>query len=225
MREAQDAFFLHRRLVLAGAVSQTCELDLRRQDGSVLIAALKSRLLAAESSGPVRWLMSLTDITASRQQQKELVRDLSSMPQEHPIPSMRISRSGIVDYANEASAAFLRHWMCRVGERMPAECVELVHAALEGKQVLTREIMAEGSIYQCTLAPFPDRDYVNVYALDITWLETGGGVAQTNSFPVAGNPGIHGRRAFGGGSIEQDHRVQSALCADLAGAREPSGRA
>jgi PAS domain S-box-containing protein len=70
--KSQDTLYLHQRGVFAAESRQTCELVLRKPDGSTFAAALESIALAGMRDGNRRCLVALSDITERRQAEAEL---------------------------------------------------------------------------------------------------------------------------------------------------------
>jgi PAS domain S-box-containing protein len=167
-RESQDTFYLQRQLVFTSWTRQTCELQMHSKDGATFFAGLECIVIRDGRPNQRQWLVAFSDITASRQKQEARVQDISSLPDESPHPTMRISAEGLLRYANAASAPFLAAWKCRLNQLVPAEWQDLVRRALERGTLEDREIEFGRATFQYTLAPFKERGYVNLYARDIT---------------------------------------------------------
>ena len=69
----QDTFYLHRQQVVATPTSQTCELQIQRQDGTVFFARLESLMAAHEAGAQFHWRTTLSDVTAHKQAAAALV--------------------------------------------------------------------------------------------------------------------------------------------------------
>ena len=69
----QDTFYLHRQQVVATPTSQTCELQIQRQDGTVFFARLESLMAAHEAGSQFHWRTTLSDVTAHKQAAVALV--------------------------------------------------------------------------------------------------------------------------------------------------------
>jgi PAS domain S-box-containing protein len=96
------------------------------------------------------------------------IEDLARFPAENPNPVMRISASGMVLYANEAADCFLSH----PGERRDAEAPpylrDMIDKTLSTGSSAPFDTQVQDKIYSVTVSPVPGKDYVNIYAQDIT---------------------------------------------------------
>jgi signal transduction histidine kinase len=72
VRDDQDAFYLYRRKVFETSTTQTCDLRLRRLNGTVLVAHLESCTIAGEVGPACQCLAALSDITARKQAEAAL---------------------------------------------------------------------------------------------------------------------------------------------------------
>jgi PAS domain S-box-containing protein len=71
-RDDQDAFYFHRYRVFETHTAQTCDLRLRRPDGTVVVAHLESCAIAVEAGPALQCLTALSDITARKQAEEAL---------------------------------------------------------------------------------------------------------------------------------------------------------
>lgn len=109
----------------------------------------------------------LRDISERRRQERE-IQSLAAFPGESPSPVLRVDTDGVVLYANEPSAPLLAHWQCQLGETLPEDWREQVHAALGDGRDREQELDCGGRLYSVLLAPIRELGYVNLYARDIT---------------------------------------------------------
>jgi PAS domain S-box-containing protein/putative nucleotidyltransferase with HDIG domain len=107
------------------------------------------------------------NITERKQAEREIV-SLAKFPSENPAPVLRLSRDGIVMYANKASGAFLDMWGCAVGGSAPQLWCDLVAQAFVERENKTIELEWNGKIYSIIIAPVAEMGYVNLYGSDIT---------------------------------------------------------
>jgi PAS domain S-box-containing protein len=110
---------------------------------------------------------SMVDISDFKRAQEE-IRALSRFPEENPNPVMRLSREGILLYANQASRPILEAWKCARGRKVPEEYNELARAALASGTPVGAELTAESRTFSAVFAPVKEAGYVNVYSLDRT---------------------------------------------------------
>jgi PAS domain S-box-containing protein len=113
------------------------------------------------------------DVTERRRTQKALREAheravwLARLPDENPNPVLRASADGIVLYCNPATSK-VSGWTCEVGQPIQNKLFPLVGQAMtEGREV-QEDVQLDGRVYIVWVVPFPEEDYVNVYARDIT---------------------------------------------------------
>jgi PAS domain S-box-containing protein len=110
---------------------------------------------------------SIRDIT-ERKWAEQKIANLARFPSENPNPVLRLSRDGIVMYANVASGALLGLWGCAVGGTAPQFWRDLVAQALANSENKTKDIECDGKVYSMFVTPIAESDYVNLYARDVT---------------------------------------------------------
>ncbi|MBA7585929.1 hypothetical protein ES708_27922 [subsurface metagenome] len=108
-----------------------------------------------------------TDIT-ERKQAMEEIEKLAKFPTENPNPVLRISKDGTVLYHNSASESLLRHWHYKEGKPLQDRWFRFVLDALEDDNIKTVETEIDDKVISLTFAPIIEKDFVNVYGLDIT---------------------------------------------------------
>jgi PAS domain S-box-containing protein len=154
----------------------SCELKLRRQDGSVFHARLESLRLeragAKESAGAEHSIIrtAMSDIS-ERQAAEAHLAWLGSFPEKNPNPIAEIEvASGVVRFANP-SAQRLFPDLVRQGAAHPwlAGARETA-GTLRGRRdgALRREVAVGETHYDQTLSLSPDRKWLRVYGMDIT---------------------------------------------------------
>jgi PAS domain S-box-containing protein/putative nucleotidyltransferase with HDIG domain len=110
---------------------------------------------------------TIEDITERKRAEQEIV-SLAKFPSENPGPVLRLSRDGIVMYANEASGAFLDMWGSAVGGSAPQFWRDLAAQALANMENKAVDIECDGKIYSMFVSPVAEPGYVNLYGSDIT---------------------------------------------------------
>ena len=133
-----------------------------------IYGCLSRGLAVRDAEGNVHRLAgSQTDITLQKQAEQEIGR-LAKFPSENPNPVLRLSRDGLLMYANTASEAFLSMWDCEVGGPVPEFWRDLANQALATKENKTVDIVCDGKDYSMFVAPVAEPGYVNVYGRDVT---------------------------------------------------------
>ena len=112
-------------------------------------------------------VINYRDVTARQQSEQEII-NLAKFPSENPNPVLRLSRDGIVMYANSASDALLGMWGCAVGDTVPQFWCDLAAQGLASGKNTIVEIKCQRKIYSIFVTPVIEWGYVNLYARDIT---------------------------------------------------------
>jgi two-component system cell cycle sensor histidine kinase/response regulator CckA len=93
---------------------------------------------------------------------------LAKFPAENPNPILRLSREGIILYANQASQVLLQEWGCALDSQAPAPWRDLVDKALRSQSTEVVDIQCGERDYSFSVVPVADSGYVNLYGSDIT---------------------------------------------------------
>ncbi|MHC4264404.1 MAG: MASE3 domain-containing protein, partial [Planctomycetota bacterium] len=183
---------------------------------------------AVVETGLVRPLtLLLKDLKYS---EEEITR-LDRFPSENPNPVLRISKDGVVLYANSASNIVLETWHCEVGQQIPQPCRQQAKEVFASGKVFRFEFNCDnGTILLVTLSPVTEEGYLNAYGIDITerehmekalkeqkdFTETALD-AQTDTFfvfePLTGRA-IRWNKAFNNSSGYSDEEIQSMKAPD-----------
>ena len=107
------------------------------------------------------------DVTSRKQAERE-IKSLARFVAESPNPILRVTASGVVAYANNASQPLLAAWGIERGEPLSQEWAGEVLEAMERGEPREREIDLAGQVFALLFAPIRDLGYANIYARDIT---------------------------------------------------------
>jgi PAS domain S-box-containing protein len=105
---------------------------------------------------------------AEHQNAQETLRVTALFPDQNPSPVLRVSRDGILLFANAASRLLLRSWRCKEGRAVPGTVREKVRHALESGQVCELEVTCAHTTYAFSAAPMVSEGCANLYGYDIT---------------------------------------------------------
>jgi len=141
------------------------QLMARRADGSELPMELS--IVPIQLDDKFVYTIYMHDITKRREAERE-IKSLARFAGESPDPILRVGPSGLVVYANAASAPLLAAWGTQEGGLLPAARIQEVGEALGDGHSLERETEIGDQIYSLLFAPIQELGYVNIYARDIT---------------------------------------------------------
>ncbi len=136
-----------------------------RKDGSTYAVSIRLQLMSTET--PPVFVAIVGDIT-ERKKAEATVKVLARFPEESPGPMLRFDTSGVILYANKASAPLLQFWGCETGDMLPDEWRKRIGDALETGEAREIDINRGSRTYSLVLVPFPEAGYVNAYASDIS---------------------------------------------------------
>jgi PAS domain S-box-containing protein len=88
-----------------------------------------------------------------RQEAEEKIQAQAKFPSENPNPVLRLGRSGVILYANEAAHGLLRDWGCSVGEAAPDSWGKAVSECLADNVPLTIETALGQHTWSIFFAP------------------------------------------------------------------------
>ncbi len=98
----------------------------------------------------------------------EEIEKLAKFPTQNPNPVLRISKDGTVLFHNHASEPLLEHWHYEEGKPLQDRWFQFVLDALRDDDIKTVETEIGDKVISLTFAPIVEKDFVNVYGLDIT---------------------------------------------------------
>ena len=103
-----------------------------------------------------------------RKRAEAKVEAASLLPQENPAPVIRVTREGVVAFANPAAEAVLGVWGIGVGNAAPEHISNKVGEVFARGTREATELAVGDLTYSIELAPITSADYVNLYFTDIT---------------------------------------------------------
>lgn len=148
-------------------IGETEVYQLRKKDGTGIWVEDRSRYLRNES-GNIQYHEGVCRDISDRKRKEEEIAGLSKFPSENPDPVLRLSRDGIVMYANLASNRLLEMWQCTTGGSVPQAWRDLAAEALASTSNKTVDVECGDKVYSMFIAPVTMPGYVNLYGRDIT---------------------------------------------------------
>lgn len=107
------------------------------------------------------------DIT-ERKRAEETIKQLAKFPTENPNPVLRITKEGVIQFANKASRPIWEAWNAKVGGLVPEEWQQIAKEIYDIQQHKLFEITHYNETFSITIAPVSDSDYLNIYGYNIT---------------------------------------------------------
>ncbi len=142
------------------------ELFGRRRDGTLFPVEISLSPMSDEK-GEISIISIVRDITDHKKAQKE-IHDLAKFPDENTAPVLRVSREGILMYANGASSQLIISWGIQLGKSLPKPYPKTVLDVLKFGLTKKVEIECNDRILDLVFVPVKESDYVNIYGFDIT---------------------------------------------------------
>ncbi len=107
-------------------------------------------------------------IALARIAAEEDVKNLAKFPSEDPSPVLRVTKDGVLLYANAASGSLLTEWGCKVGQVVPEKWCQMISEVFASGSEKKVEIEHGGRVLSFLFIPVVEADYVNIYGRDIT---------------------------------------------------------
>ncbi|MBN1913202.1 MAG: PAS domain S-box protein [Candidatus Omnitrophica bacterium] len=103
-----------------------------------------------------------------QQQQQEEIRNLAKFPEENPNPIYRVSKGGVLLYANPASRKLILEDQTKIGDKIPEKWIGMIKGVYDSGKRQQVEIELSARVFLFDLFPVIKGGYVNSYATDIT---------------------------------------------------------
>ena len=110
----------------------------------------------------------IANVENGQREDQGSVQNVAQFSEEIPFPALRISRDGIVLYANRGSWLLLSHWQCDVGQPVPELWREKVREALQQRDNLEVEVAIGFKTLLLVLVPVAANGYLDIFGLDVT---------------------------------------------------------
>ena len=167
----REIFSKHRKEVFQKQASQTCEIRLKRKDGTAFYAQLQS--MAKENidgkAGDITTM--IMDITEHKKAE-EKIEHLASFPELNPDPVIEADLKGEVIYYNAATTKILKNLNVPEDVRLflPPDLDEMIIKMKQGneRQYFSREVDIDGMVFIESIYLSPKLKVVRIYAHDIT---------------------------------------------------------
>ena len=138
-----------------------------RKDGSRFPVVVEVTTLKDAAGRPTSRVSYALDIS-ERKKVEAALRDMARFPSENPSPVVRVGRDLRVMEANPASGPFLTALGSGPGRPAPAAFAACLAEALASGTTKHFEAECNGRTFALTACPVQERDYVNIYGMDVT---------------------------------------------------------
>lgn len=116
---------------------------------------------------PGSHLAVLRDISKSVTDQRQ-IENLAKFPSEAPHPTLRISTSGEIMYANKAANIFLNEWKPKYGNSIPNNIRDRINHLSSSDHTLNLSLNIRNRYFLLLFVYVAKGEYINIYATDIT---------------------------------------------------------
>ena len=102
----------------------------------------------------------------------EAIKNIARFPSENPYPVMRVSRDGVILYANSACNKLMQSWGREEKGLVPNAWYAVIQRAMESEHMAIYEESVQDDIVSFAIVPVKEDRYVNIYGRDITEYRT-----------------------------------------------------
>ncbi|MGA2253228.1 MAG: PAS domain-containing protein, partial [Thermoguttaceae bacterium] len=164
--ENRAAFADFCKRVSATAAKQTCEIELRRNGQPVYVVV--EGVPTGEGKGNRSLRVTVTDISDRRRAENKLA-SVAQFPEENPNPVLRLASDGQVLFANRVAESLMTGMGWQRGGAAPSVFREIVETTLRADAVGEVDISCvEAGVFAFFCVPLVRKQYVNLYARDVT---------------------------------------------------------
>lgn len=93
---------------------------------------------------------------------------LAKFPEENPYPVLRVSKAGVLLYANKASRELLEAMNGGVGESLPLDWCAVINNSFHANRANEVELEYRHRVIAFIITPVINEGYVNIYGRDVT---------------------------------------------------------
>ncbi|KAF0143306.1 MAG: Sensory box histidine kinase/response regulator [Nitrospirae bacterium] len=170
-KDDRNVFHSHCSEVLKKHTPQTCEIRLRKKDGSGFYAHLQSIPIKGSDRNDVYCRTALSDIS-ERKKSEGKIEHLASFPQLNPNPVIEIDLSGNITFCNPATQRILESMGMDKEEAnvfLPKDLNVILESSKQKKELtLYREINIKDKVFGETIHLPPQFNVIRIYSLEIT---------------------------------------------------------
>jgi len=139
--------------------------------GHTIWGLVSSSLVQDSNRDPLYFISQVQDITTKKIMEME-IKELAKFPSEDPFPVLRVRNDGTILYANNASQPIMDTWGCRIDQVLTGCWLDMVMEVQSSGLKKQINVEYNDRVFNLTLAPIAETDYVNIYGIDITEIES-----------------------------------------------------
>ena len=156
--KGSDRYDKYLEVLKTGEPFSTEDVTFNRLDGSLNSYFSLRAFKVGDDLGII-----FTDITESKKAEEEIT-NLAKYPSENPYPILRVSANKVI-YANK-SGKYL--FDMELNDEIPNILRKEIKKAFESKIIIDFDIKLKKRIYSFTITPIANKNYLNLYGMDIT---------------------------------------------------------
>jgi PAS domain S-box-containing protein len=156
-----------RRKALAGKGPIRYCYRFRREDGVWRHAKAVARVECDTEGRPIRIYGMVQDVTTERQALDNL-RSVARFPEDNPHPVLRVTKEGLLAYANSASRALLDALGLTLGQPVGAPFTDVLARAMDTGHAQELDLPIGPRILAFTVIPLLVSGHANLYGRDVT---------------------------------------------------------
>ena len=124
-----------------------------------------------DAAGASMGLLAFGKDVTEQKKAEQAIKDLARFPEDNKHPVYRVSKDGILLYANPASRRLVNGEQIEVGDKLPEKRAKFIAEVYASEKMRGKEARLGEKIFLFHYVPVASEGYVNVYGVDITELK------------------------------------------------------
>ncbi len=149
-----------------GALFESVETNQTPDGRSYYVQVVKAPIHDAE--GNIIGIQGIFWDITEKKIAEDQIKNLAKFPSENPNPVLRVSKDGILLFANKASDCLLNYWGINEGDTLPLDWIAKIKQSFEEDVIQEIEVDCFHRIHMIMITPVHDSGYANLYGRDIS---------------------------------------------------------